>query len=146
MKIEKIDHIHILVKDLEKAMKFFSNLMGTEFVGPIVLSDHRIAFDNVGLELVAPSSPKTPEHMEKMGAREGLFSIGLKVPDLDEAIAELEAKGIKYSWKGQLPCLKAAQIKLDDYGVCIELVEYDNVPPVALACLNKTREVPFVKG
>ena len=145
MKIEKIDHIHILVKDLEKAVRFFSNLMETEFVGPIVLSDHSIAFDNVGLELVAPSSSETPEHMEKMETEEGVFSIGFKVPDLDEAITELEAKGIKYTWKGQIPGLRAAQIKLADYGVWIELVEYDNVPPVALACLDKTREVPFFK-
>jgi catechol 2,3-dioxygenase-like lactoylglutathione lyase family enzyme len=145
MKIEKIDHIHILVKDLEKAAKFFSDLMGTQFVGPIVLSDHSIAFDNAGLELVAPSSSETPEHMKRMEAREGLFSIGFKVPDLDEAITELESKGIKYTWKGQIPGLKAAQIKLDEYGVWIELVEYDNVPPVALACLDKTRDVPFFK-
>ena len=143
MKIERIDHVHILVKDLEKAMRFFTDIMGTKFVGPIVLSDHSIAFDNSGLELVAPSSIETPEHMEKMEASEGMFSIGFKVSNLDEAVEELEAKGIKYAWKGQIPGLRAAQIKLDAYNVWIELVEYDHVPPVALACLNKTQEVPF---
>jgi len=124
--------------------------LGTQFAGPINFSDHSIAFDNTGLELLAPVATEIPKHMkenmEQIPVREGLFSIGLKVPDLDEAIAELEAKGIKYAWKGQIPGLKAAQLKLDDYGVWIELVEYDNVPPVALACLDKTREVPFSKG
>ena len=84
--------------------------------------------------------------MEEMDTKEGLFSIGLKVPDLDEAVAELEAKGIKCAWKGEVPCLKAAQLKIDAYNVWIELLEYDDVPPVALANLGKTSEIPLFKG
>ena len=147
MKIEKIDHVHLLVKDLEKAMKFFSDLMGTQFVGPIPYSDHRIAFDSAGrLELKSPLTAKTPKHMEGMDVKEGLFSIALKVPDLDEAVAELEAKGIKCFHKGEGPCLKGAQLKIDAYNVWIELLEYDDVPAVALANLGKTSEIPLFKG
>ena len=149
MRIEKIDHVHILVKDLEKAMKFFSNVMGTQFVGPIDKGDHRIAFDNAGLELLSPKTSEAPRHFQKVGieAKEGLFSIGLKVPDIEEALAELEAKGIRCVWKAGYPSLKAAQLNpADAYGVWIELVEYDTVPPVALANLGKTSEIPFLKG
>ena len=33
MRIEKIDHVAINVKDLDKAAEFFSNLLGTTFTG-----------------------------------------------------------------------------------------------------------------
>jgi predicted enzyme related to lactoylglutathione lyase len=151
MKIEKIDHVHIYVKDLTEAMKFFSELMGTQFVGPIRFSDHAIAFDNAGLELLAPTTTEIPKHMQKntkhIAAQEGVFSIGLKVPNLDEAIAELEAKGIMCVHKVEEAGIKAAQFSPDNtYGVWLELVEYDWVPPVALANLGKTNEVPIFRG
>jgi methylmalonyl-CoA/ethylmalonyl-CoA epimerase len=149
MKIEKIDHVHVLVKDLEKAMKFFSDIMGTQFIGPIEGQYNMVAFDNAGLELLSPKSPDSPfaKPMEKMEAGEGLFSIGLKVPDLDEALAELEAKGVKCTVKVERPDLKAAQLDpADAHGVVIELVEYDTVPSVALANMGKTSEIPIFKG
>ncbi len=147
MKIERIDHVHIKVDDLKEAMKFFSDLLGTQFVGPIAHSDHEIAFDNSGIELLAATTSKTPAHMEKMPAQEGVFSIGLKVPDLDEALAELETKGIKAMWKGGVPGLKAAQLDpKDTHGAWIELVEYDYIPPVALANMSKTDIAPFFRS
>lgn len=36
MRIEKIDHIHIYVKDLEKAITLFSDALGTQFSDIIV--------------------------------------------------------------------------------------------------------------
>ena len=151
MRIERIDHVHIYVKDLTEAMRFFSELMGTQFVGPIHFSDHAIAFDNAGLELLAATKTETPKHMQKDSkstpVQEGGFSIGLKVPNLDEAIAELEAKGIMCVHKVEEDGIKAAQFSPDNtYGVWLELVEYDTVPPVALANLGKTKEVPIFRG
>ena len=65
MKIERIDHVHIKVKDLRESMKFFSDLLGTQFVGPIVHSDHEIAFDNSGIELPYVNSRECIEGQQR---------------------------------------------------------------------------------
>ena len=148
MKIEKIDHVHIFVEDLEKATRFFSSILGSQFVGPIDKDDHLIAFDNIGLELFSPKYSELPKVMRNVGVdvKEGLYAIGFKVPNRDEAVRELEDKGIRCLWKGDYPDIKTAQMNPSDtYGVWIELLEYDNVPSVALANLGKTHEIPFLK-
>jgi len=162
MKIEKIDHAHILIKNehLEEAIRRFSDVMGTIWVGPLDGGDVRTAFDNAGLEFLAPTAPDNlfAKQINKTG--EGIFSIAFKVPDLDEAIAELEAKGIKCILTWECANCRAAQFNLANaygiraaqfdpagiFGTRIELVEYDTVAPVALANLKKVSEVPFFRG
>ena len=150
MKIEKIDHAHIMVKDLEKAMRFFSDILGSQFVGPIDKGDHLIAFDNLGLELFSPKTDEMPRVMKAVApeTKEGLYAIGFKVPNRDEAVSELESKGIRCLWKGDYPTIKTAQINpADTYGVWIELLEYKNTPPIAMANLPDIQErVPFFEA
>jgi catechol 2,3-dioxygenase-like lactoylglutathione lyase family enzyme len=146
MRIERIDHVHIMVKNLDESAKFFSDLLGTQFVGPINHGDHEIAFDSLGIELQSATSSKTPDFMKHAGMQEGVCAIALKVPDLEEALAELAGKGVKCAWKGGFPGLKAAQLDpKTTHGAWIELVEYDYVPPIALANLGKTSEVSFME-
>jgi len=150
VKVERIDHIHIFVKDLEGAMRFFSDIMGTKFIGPLDRRPRRqcrYAFDNLGLELVSPTSPDDVwgPIMEKEG--EGMFSLGLKVPDLEEAVAELEAKGLRLFRRGQLPDLRVAIFYPEEvYGVRLELLEYDDMQPAGIANVNKMGELPWFKG
>jgi len=149
MKVEKIDHIHVIVKDMNKAINFFSEILGSKFVGPIDKGDHLIAFDSLGFELVFPKTDEPPKHLKEgvTEIKEGLFSISLKVPNRDEAVSELEAKGIRCLWRGNYPDLKTAQMNpAETYGVWLELLEYDHVPSIALANLSKTSEIPFFKG
>jgi catechol 2,3-dioxygenase-like lactoylglutathione lyase family enzyme len=147
MKIEKIDHAHIMVKDLEKAMRFFSDILGSQFVGPIDKSDHLIAFDNVGLELLAPKTDEMPRFMKAVApeTKEGLYAIGFKAPNRDEAVSELESKGIRCLWKGDYPTIKTAQMNpIDTYGVWIELLEYKNTPPIAMSHMADIHQkIPF---
>ena len=149
MKVERIDHIHIIVKDLEAAAKFFSDMMGTTFVrrGDTGLG-FKVAFDNLGLEIMQPISSGNPvaEHLEKHG--EGVAYIGLKVTNIEEAIAELEAKGIRVKrwrevWKGDI---KGARTDSPEktHGVTFELIEYKNVHPVAMANLQKLGDLPYM--
>ena len=153
MKVEKIDHIHVVVKDLEAAAKFFSDLLGTQFVGPresVGLGD-KIAFDRLGFELMQPTGPgKVAKLLEEHG--EGVVHIGLKVSNLDEAVAELRSKGIPIeywrdytdpAWKGDI---KAAYTQDTEktYGVVLELVEYQDVLPVLMANYNKIGEIPQI--
>lgn len=84
MEVERIDHIHVAVKDLKKAAKSFSNIMGTKWVGPIEFEDgdFKTAFDSLGFELLQPTSSDNflAHFIEEKG--EGIYSIGLKVPNL----------------------------------------------------------------
>jgi catechol 2,3-dioxygenase-like lactoylglutathione lyase family enzyme len=161
MRVEKIDHVHILIKNenLEKAVRLFADLMGTIWVGPLDAGDVRTAFDNAGLEFLAPKASDNlfAKQIEKTG--EGIFSIAFKVPDLDEATTELEAKGVKCILRWECGDCRAAQFDLakaygiranqfnpaDMFGTRIELVEYDTVAPVALANLKKVSEIPFFR-
>ena len=97
MKAEKIDHVAILVKDLEKAGKFYADLFGTEFSGPNENKelDIRNLMSPIGIELVTPLTPdgvmaRTLEHRG-----DGMTLLSLKVPNVAEATAEMKAKGIR---------------------------------------------------
>ena len=123
MKVEKIDHIAILVKDLEKAGKFFADLFNTEFAGPneVKETDMRNLMSPEGIELVTPLTPngvlaRTLEHRG-----EGITLISLKVPNVVEATAEMKAKGVRQI--GGIGTKIALFHPKDLYGVTIELIE-----------------------
>ena len=55
MKAERIDFVTFFVKDLDKAMKFFSELFETQFIAPYSTSvDTRETIDSLGINLTAP--------------------------------------------------------------------------------------------
>ena len=154
MKIQRMDHIHIVVKDLEKAVKLFTDLMGTQWFGPREPAPGiKVAFDNIGLELLestAPGDEPIAKRLKEYG--EGVAWIGVKVDNLDEAVAELRAKGIrveyatpamvpKSAWKKDLRLAKTADPE-KTYGVVFELLEYEDVQPITMANWNKIGEVP----
>jgi len=97
MKAEKIDHVAILVKDLEKAGKLYADLFGTEFSGPNENKDLDIRnlMSPIGIELVTPLSSDgvLARNLEKRG--EGLYLLSLKVPNIAEAIAEMKSQGVR---------------------------------------------------
>jgi methylmalonyl-CoA/ethylmalonyl-CoA epimerase len=150
MKVERIDHIHVFVKNLEEAMQFFTDILGTKFIGPLDRRPQRqlrLAFDTLGIELVSPMSMEEPwgPVMEREG--EGVFAIGLKVTDIEEAIIELEAKGIKLDRRAEFPGLKVAIFCPENaYGVRFELVEYAEITPVGIALAGKMSELPWFKS
>ncbi len=62
MKIEKIDHVAIRVKDLAKARKFFSEVFEMDFrsLGNSAELDIKSIMDTNGIELVEPFLPDGP--------------------------------------------------------------------------------------
>jgi len=152
MKVERLDHIHVVVKDLEKAAKFFSELLDTRFAGPKEskgLGD-KIAFDRLGFELMQPTGPGTvADLLDKYG--EGVTHIGLKVSNLDEAVAEFRARGINTEcWRDYKdPAHKDTVNKgattsspEKTFGVNFEIVEYEDIHPTALATYRKAGDIP----
>jgi len=124
MKVEKIRNVQILVKDLEEAGKFFADLFGIEFTGPSERkeADIRSLSSPIGLQLIMPLTPDGPvaKALERRG--EGLYMLRLTVPNIDEAIADMESHGVKLA--GRFPSSKAALFHPKDlYGVMIELME-----------------------
>ena len=141
MRVEKVDHFHIYVKELDKAITFFSDVFGTKFSDIIVDDDvfHiRSSLDRLGLELVESISPDGPVARTIQKRGEGLAAISLKVPDLDEAIKELQGKGLTMVSRIALGNIKEAQFHPKDaHGVMIELCEYEEGSGAARAALGK---------
>lgn len=128
MKVEKVDHVHIFVKDLDKAIKFLEGALGTKFSEPHCPEnlDARTTLDPLGLELIEGVSPDSAvaKFIERRG--EGLAAISLKVPDIEEAIAHLESRGVRLMRRIESGRLKEAQFHpKDTFGVMIELCEYE---------------------
>ena len=134
MKIEKIEPVGVNVKNLDEAVKLFSDILGTTFVnlsdakGEKTVTEHadpaldktklKLAADRRGLLLLVESDPP----LEK----EGLRSIRFKVPDIEQAKAELKQKGIRHIADLKVGSIKGATFSADDlHGVRLVLVEYE---------------------
>jgi methylmalonyl-CoA/ethylmalonyl-CoA epimerase len=99
-KVLKIDHIGIAVKDIEVAKKFYTELLGMKTQGEEVIdSQHvKVCFIPNGdseLELLESTTPDGPiaKFIEKN--REGIQHVALKVDNIENALADLKAKGVR---------------------------------------------------
>jgi len=102
MEIEGVLKVGIAVKDMDKAVGCYSEALGLK-PGEIVAYEPfgmRYCMFDVGessfLELMEPTTPKSPigRFIESHG--EGLQHLSLKVADIEEAIAELKGKGFRF--------------------------------------------------
>jgi methylmalonyl-CoA epimerase len=139
LKIEQVDHIHVAVKDMGKAVKFFEDLFNVKFSEEFVLEEFKIkscvaALGFVGIELVQPTSPDSEiaKFIEHKG--EGVQAISLKVSNIDEAAAEARAKGIRVVARVDLPKIREVELHPKDiYGIQIELCQYEMRHPAESA-------------
>ncbi len=99
-KVMRIDHIGIAVKDLASAKSFYQDVLGLADNGEEVVEDQkvRVSFFPVGdseLELLESTSPDGPiaKAIERSG--EGIQHMALRVDNIEAAIAELKAKGVR---------------------------------------------------
>lgn len=100
MKVNKLDHLCIAVKDLAAARKVWEPILGKtkpddEYVDePEKIHVARYWVGGVGFELMESTSPDgdVAKWIEKRG--EGLMLISLNVDDTPEAVGELEAQGL----------------------------------------------------
>lgn len=138
--VEKLDHVHIYVKSVEKAKTFFSSLFGTSFSDTIVEENMKVrtVIDSLGLELIEAASQDSPVAKIIAKRGEGIAALSFKVSDLEAAIQELQNKGLRLVSRVKLGSLKEAQFHpKDSYGVMIELCEYDEKSQTALAALGR---------
>lgn len=98
MKIKKIAHLGVAVQDLESAMKFFTEDLPLEVTHTEDYQGMKIAFIPIGdssVELLQDVSGASAikKFLDKNG--EGIHHIAYEVDDINEAISELKAKGVK---------------------------------------------------
>jgi methylmalonyl-CoA/ethylmalonyl-CoA epimerase len=93
-----LDHVAILVADLDAAVKLYRDVYGLTLheIEEVPSEKVRVAIFGHGegrIELVSPAGPDSPmaKTLEKRG--EGLHHICLEVPDVEEAMAALKARG-----------------------------------------------------
>ncbi len=132
MKVRKIDHIGIAVKNLEEARGLYETVLGLSLGGIEEIPERniRVAFFQCGeteVELVEPLSFESAvaKFMEQYG--EGFYHLALEVEDIGIAVARLNSLGLKI--KGGVPSAGARGSKIgfldmaDTKGVMIELIE-----------------------
>lgn len=100
MKPIKINHIAVVVTDIDKALQFWQDALGLDVKRQEHNEDEAvdIAFLPVGesqIELLAPFTEDSgvATYLEKRGA--GMHHICIDVPNIDEAIQGLTDKGYK---------------------------------------------------
>jgi methylmalonyl-CoA epimerase len=98
--IKKIDHLAIVVHNIEEALQIYEGALGLELTDVEEVPEQavRIAFLPVGdseIELVEPltADSGTAKFLDKRG--EGLHHICLEVDDIEAALRDLAAKGIR---------------------------------------------------
>jgi methylmalonyl-CoA/ethylmalonyl-CoA epimerase len=95
-----LDHVGIAVADLEAALRFYRDALGLEIETPEEVASQRvrahfIPAGEAALELLEATAPDSPiaKYLEKRGP--GLHHITLRVDDIDAALAQLKARGVR---------------------------------------------------
>ena len=100
MKILKIDHLGIAVKQLDEGQKFWTDILELTSEGTETVEEQKVttAFFPVGeseVELLESTAPDGPiaKYIEKRG--EGIQHVAFQVADIEAALAELKEKGVR---------------------------------------------------
>ncbi len=133
MKIKRIAHLGIAVKDLDPPKKLYGENLNLELKGEEVVEPQKVkvSFIKVGetsLELLNPTAADSPvaKFLETRG--EGFHHIAFEVEDIDGAVAELKAAGVRLI--DETPREGAHHTRVafihpkSTFGLLIELVQY----------------------
>ena len=100
MKILKIDHIGIAAKSIDQVAPFWTTILGLKMEGKETVEEQKAttAFLPLGeseLEILESTSPDgaLAKFIETRG--EGIQHIALRVDNIEEALKELKAKGVR---------------------------------------------------
>jgi methylmalonyl-CoA/ethylmalonyl-CoA epimerase len=130
MKIKRIAHIGVGVKDADQTKLLYQDLLSLPVSHEETLGELKVAFVPVGqtnVELVQSTDPNgvMNKFIEKKG--EGIHHIAFEVENLDQALEELKAKGVPLIDQQARPGAHNTRVAFlhpkATYGVLIELVE-----------------------
>lgn len=131
---ERIDHVAIIVRNIEQALVFYRDTLGIvpSEIKEVPTEQVRIAFLPMGgpggseIELIEPTTSDSSlnRFLEKRG--EGLHHICLEVPDIDAALRDMQEKGAAVLDKEPRIAAEGRAIFLHPKGtngVLLELIE-----------------------
>jgi methylmalonyl-CoA/ethylmalonyl-CoA epimerase len=131
MKIKRIAHLGIAVKDLDEAQTFYTRMLGLTLDHEEMVDKLKTGFVPIGqtnMELVQDTEAAgvISRHIEKRG--EGIQHIAFEVENIDEALKELKAKGVRLIDEAARPGAHGSRVAFihpkATNGVLTELVEY----------------------
>lgn len=133
MKIKRIAHLGIAVKDLDPAKKLYCEQLQLEAKGEEVVAEQKVkvSFIKVGetnLELLLPTAEDSPvaKFLETRG--EGFHHLALEVEDIDAAVEELKAAGVRLIDEKPREGAHGSRVAFihpkATFGVLLELVQY----------------------
>lgn len=105
MKVDRIEHLGIAIKDIDKGVSFYKDMLGLD-VAPIMKEERvgvAMTFVDIGessLELMSPlgepPAGSVGDIMRKFidSRGEGVHHLAIAVDDIEAALKELEEKGI----------------------------------------------------
>ncbi len=132
MNIRRIEHVAIAVRDLDAGRAFWEGILGLPLAGEeeIASAQVRLELYRVGessVELIAGTAPGSPYAQLVRENGEVLHHICFEVDDIERALAELRAKGVKLRDEVPRPGHQGSRIAFLDPAstgqVLIELVE-----------------------
>jgi len=97
MKIKRIEHVGVVVRDTEASRNLWENCFGIKLGGTEENASRRLALYPVGesmIELIAGTTPDSKHARMVAEGKGGLNHICFEVEDIDEALAELKANGV----------------------------------------------------
>ena len=99
MKIKRIEHVGVVVRDLEASRRIWEGCFGIGLGGveDSTAGTHRLALYPLGesmVELIAGTTPGGKHARMIAEGKGGLNHICFEVENIDEALAELKAKGV----------------------------------------------------
>lgn len=135
MKVLKLDHIGIAVKSIDETKKLYSDILGLLHAGSETVEEQKVttAFFPIGdteIELLESTAPDGPiaKYLDKKG--EGVQHLAFRVDNIEAALEELKAKGIKLI--DEKPRMGAGGAKIaflhpkSTYGVLVEISERED--------------------
>jgi methylmalonyl-CoA epimerase len=133
MKIKRIAHLGIAVKDLDAGKQLYGKNLGLALKGDEVVESQKVKVSFIGvgesnLELLIPTADDSPiaKFLETKG--EGFHHLALEVEDLAGALEELKAAGVRLidekPREGAHGALVAFIHPKATYGLLLELCQY----------------------
>ncbi|HVL48641.1 MAG TPA: methylmalonyl-CoA epimerase [Candidatus Thermoplasmatota archaeon] len=132
MRVLRVDHLGIAVADIAKAKRVYEDILGLKLTHEEVVADQGVKtyfypIAGLKLELLESIDPEgaIARFIEKRG--QGLQHVAVEVEDIEEALAELAAKGVPLIDKVPRKGVENSRIAFvhpkATEGVLLELVE-----------------------
>lgn len=132
MKLNRIEHIGIAVKDIKEVSRFYKDVFDCQISEEVEVPERklRIAFTEISgvkLEFLMPTDKESvvAKFIEKRG--EGIHHICFEVDDVEKAVLELGSKGVEFTDEKTRLGVEGKKIVFlqpkSAFGVLIELKE-----------------------